>query len=129
MDPQLDKPELVDAVATAERDRQVLELYDQLIEIEERLIPTGLHVFGQPGTTNDRADMLRMVASFDRPESGARALPNLVAEGLGIDAGDRRVAETVSRSVEEFVVSGSDAATSLLEKEAGVAANLSRARI
>ena len=126
MNPQLDKTELVDADSTAERDRQVLELYDQLVEIEERLIPTGLHVFGQPGTTNDRADMLRMVASFDRPESGARALPNLVAEGLGIDAGDRRVAETVSRSVEEFVVSGSDAATSLLEKEAGVTANLSR---
>ena len=126
MDPQLDKTELVDADFAAERDRQVLELYDQLVEIEERLIPTGLHVFGQPGTTNDRADMLRMVASFDRPESGARALPSLVAEGLGIDAADRRVAETVSRSVEEFVVHGRDAATSFLEKEAGVAATLSR---
>ncbi|HEU4477825.1 MAG TPA: cobaltochelatase subunit CobN [Pyrinomonadaceae bacterium] len=126
MNPQLDKTEFVNADSTAKRDRQVFELYDQLIEIEERLIPTGLHVFGQPGTTYDREDMLRMVASFDRPESGARALPTLVAEGLGVDAGDRRVAETVSRSLEEFVASGSDAATSWLEKEARVAANLTR---
>ena len=55
---------------SAERDRRVLELYDQLVEIEERLIPTGLHVFGQPGAAAERADMLRMVASFDRPEAG-----------------------------------------------------------
>ncbi len=30
------------------------------------------------------ADMLRMVASFDRPEAGARSLPDLVAAGLGL---------------------------------------------
>lgn len=126
MNSQVDKAELPDANCGAERDRQVMQLYDQLIEIEERLIPTGLHVFGQPGTTSERADMLRMVASFDRPEEGTKALPTLVAEGLGIDAGDRRVAETVSRSVEEFVVSGSVAAISFLQREASVTASLSR---
>ena len=30
-----------------ERDRRVLALYEQVIEVEQRLIPTGLHVFGQ----------------------------------------------------------------------------------
>ena len=55
-----------------ERDARVLELYEQLLEIEQRLIPTGLHVFGEPGDNTQREDMLRMVASFDRPEAGAR---------------------------------------------------------
>src|SRR6185503_192217 len=67
-----------------ERDRRVLELHEQLREIEQRLIPTGLHVFGRPSRAAERTDMLKMIASFDRPEAGARALPELVAESLGI---------------------------------------------
>jgi cobalamin biosynthesis Mg chelatase CobN len=31
----------------SERDQRVLRLYEQLVEIEQRLIPTGLHVFGR----------------------------------------------------------------------------------
>ncbi|MDQ3819633.1 MAG: cobaltochelatase subunit CobN, partial [Acidobacteriota bacterium] len=65
------------------RDRRVLELYERVVEIEERLIPTGLHVFGCVQERAANVDMLRMVASFDRPEAGARALPDLVAEGSG----------------------------------------------
>jgi magnesium chelatase subunit H len=72
------------SLPSGERDRIVLELYEQLLEIEQRLIPTGLHVFGRP--TPEMADMLRMVASFDRPELGIRSLPDLVAEGLGLPA-------------------------------------------
>ena len=68
-----------------ERDRRVLELYEQVLEVEQRLIPTGLHVFGLAPDDEQCADMLRMVASFDRPEAGARSLPALVAEGLGLD--------------------------------------------
>ncbi|HEY3138837.1 MAG TPA: cobaltochelatase subunit CobN [Blastocatellia bacterium] len=67
-----------------ERDRRVLELYEQLLEIEQRLIPTGLHVFGRAATDPEAADLMRMVASFDRPELGIRSLPDLVAEGLGL---------------------------------------------
>ena len=69
-----------------ERDQRVLDLHDRLMEIELRLIPTGLHVFGRPSVGTERADMLRMVASFDRPEANARSLPDLVAEGLGFAA-------------------------------------------
>src|ERR1700674_774712 len=72
--------------SSLDRDRRVLELYDHLMEIEQRLIPTGLHVFGRPSAPREKADMLRMVASFDRPEVGARSLPDLVAEGLGLTA-------------------------------------------
>jgi len=126
MNPQLIQAKAHDSDATSERDRRVLELHDQLVEIEERLIPTGLHVFGQPSQVVERADMLRMIASFDRPEAGARALPNLVAEHLGVTANDERVAEIVSRSVKEFVASGSEAAVILLATEAQVALDLSR---
>ncbi len=76
----------LESLTPEERDRRVLSLYEQLLEIEQRLIPTGLHVFGRPSHAAERKDMLRMIASFDRPEAGARALPKLVAEGLGVDA-------------------------------------------
>jgi magnesium chelatase subunit H len=67
----------------AERDRRVLELYEQVLEIEQRLIPTGLHIFGRKEGESEIADLLRMIASFDRPELGVRALPELIAAGLG----------------------------------------------
>src|SRR6185295_6555079 len=68
----------------ANRDRRVLELYEKVLEVEQRLIPTGLHVFGRASTHTEVADLLRMVASFDRPEIGVRALTDLIAEGLGL---------------------------------------------
>src|SRR3712207_2610755 len=73
-------------LSAAERDRRVLDLYEQVAEVERRLIPVGLHVFGQPPATEDCADLLFMIASFDRPELGTRALTDLVAEGLGLGA-------------------------------------------
>jgi magnesium chelatase subunit H len=83
------------------RDAKVFALYEQLVEIEERLIPTGLHVFGRASSAGEKIDLLKMIASFDRPEAGVRALPeNLVDE-----------------AVREFVRSGVDAAVSLLEQK------------
>ncbi|HWN99920.1 MAG TPA: cobaltochelatase subunit CobN [Blastocatellia bacterium] len=67
-----------------ERDRRVLELYEKVLEVEQRLIPTGLHVFGRASTHVEIADLLRMVASFERPELGVQALTDLIAEGLGL---------------------------------------------
>src|SRR5918998_3794950 len=71
-----------------ERDRRVLELWERVVEVEQRLIPTGLHVFGRASGERECADLLRMVASFERPEHGTRALPDLVSEGLGCGAYD-----------------------------------------
>jgi len=117
-----------------ERDRRVLELYDQLMEIEQRLIPTGLHVFGRPSNVGERADMLRMIASFDRPETGARALPDLVSEALGLTdynsilksasrdpfalVNRERIDSLVAEAIKEFVDAGTDAAVALLERSA-----------
>ena len=69
----------------ADQDRHISALSEQLMEIEQRLIPTGLHVFGRAAELKEKADLLRMVASFDRPELGFRALPRLVGESLGFD--------------------------------------------
>jgi magnesium chelatase subunit H len=123
-------------LSAEERDRRVLELYEQVSEIEQRLIPTGLHVLGRAPKADARADMLRMVASFDRPEAGARALTDLVAEGCGcgayaelLEAGKHdearlrereRVDEIVRAGVELFERDGAGAAVAWLEEVARV---------
>ncbi|HZG53519.1 MAG TPA: cobaltochelatase subunit CobN [Pyrinomonadaceae bacterium] len=123
-----------------ERDRRVLELCEQVSEIEQRLIPTGLHVFGRASAADERADLLRMVASFDRPEIGARALPQLIEAGLAVNApspGDAKLSEESLRvrervdaitreSIRRFLGDGSEAACAWLETTARVPADDSR---
>ena len=116
----------------AERDARVLQLYEQLVEIEQRLIPTGLHVFGRASELEAKADLLRMVASFDRPELGARALPQLVAEAMGIEGYDALIQvasasdtkelidSIVSEGVRRFCERGVDEAAAWLSSRAGV---------
>ena len=91
------------------KDEQVLKLYEQLFEIEQRLIPTGLHVFGQASPQRERGDLLKMIAAFDRPEAGVRALPEEFADD----------------AIREFVSNGTDAAVRHLEQY-GVNAETSR---
>ena len=91
------------------KDEQVLELYEQLFEIEQRLIPTGLHVFGQASPQRERGDLLKMIAAFDRPEAGVNALPE----------------EFADNAIREFVSNGTDAAVRHLEQY-GVNAETSR---
>jgi magnesium chelatase subunit H len=112
--------------SVTERDARVARLYEELVEVEQRLIPTGLHVLGRPSELQEKADLLRMVASFDRPERGARALPRLVAEALGVDSYDAMLREgfssetkelidvTVDEVVKEFCAHGSAAAADWL---------------
>jgi magnesium chelatase subunit H len=109
-----------------------MQLCEELAEIEQRLIPTGLHIFGRAAELKERANLLRMVASFDRPEHGARALTTLVAEALDIDCYDKLLQQTptsearelvdeiVSEAVERFCESGAETAASWLHSKAGV---------
>ena len=119
-----------------ERDRRLLALYDQLVEVEQRLIPTGLHIFGRPSEISERADVLRMIASFDRPEAGVRALPDLMCESLGFGSyealikeaatdprrlSDREQIESVvSGAINKFLQSGSEEAVSWLHHAVGI---------
>jgi magnesium chelatase subunit H len=84
-----------------ERDAKVFALYEQLVEIEQRLIPTGLHVFGRPSSAGEKTDLLKMIASFDRPEAGARAIPE----------------ELLDDAVRELMANGVAAAVSFLEQK------------
>jgi len=120
--------------AEADRDRRVLELYEQVLEVEHRLIPTGLHVFGRPPVVAERIDLLRMIASFDRPDVGVRALPDLVCEGLGLGSYERvlksassdqvglkdreRIEGLITAAVSEFLQDGAESAAALLERSA-----------
>ncbi|MEW6730195.1 MAG: cobaltochelatase subunit CobN [Acidobacteriota bacterium] len=121
---------------TEERDRVVLELFEQVLEIEQRLIPTGLHIFGRVSDNAQLADLLRMVASFDRPECGTRALPDLVATGLGLPTyttllkesttsnerltARERVESLVNAAIKTLLLQGPDQAASLLRVQANV---------
>ncbi len=84
-----------------DRDTKVFALYEQLVEIEQRLIPTGLHVFGRPSSAGEKTDLLKMIASFDRPEVGARAIPE----------------ELLDHAVREFTANGANAAVTFLEQK------------
>jgi magnesium chelatase subunit H len=137
-----EKVEESSEVSVEKRDRRVLELYEQVVEIEQRLIPTGLHVFGRAPESGERADMLRMVASFERPEANARALTDAVAEGLGFCVYTKlletsrhdetrlrqreRVDEIVQTAIELFIEQDSDAASVWLEETANVKREVSR---
>jgi len=115
-----------------EHDAQVMRLCEELTEIEQRLIPTGLHVFGRAAELEEKASMLRMVASFDRPEHGARALTSLIAEALSIDRYGDLLQETAtsetrelvdgiaSEAVERFCEGGAEAAARWLNESAAV---------
>jgi magnesium chelatase subunit H len=132
---------MTDTVTNEDRDHRALELYEKVLEIEQRLIPTGMHVFGRASGDAELVDLLTMVASFDRPELGIRPLTDLVAEGLGIkdyatlvkesaDSEQRlrereRVEAIVRRAVSRFVAekgnAASKAAIDSLLKEAAIA--------
>src|SRR5262249_53877693 len=106
-----------------DRDQFVLNLLDQLVEIEQRLIPTGLHIFGRVSTAQQKIDLLRMIVSFDRPESGAMTLPDLISEALvsGDSANDEKPLEErsdalVTKALELFLEQGSDVAIQCLGK-------------
>jgi magnesium chelatase subunit H len=85
---------------STKRDARVFDLYEQLLDIEQRLIPTGLHVFGRASSAGEQADLFKMIASFDRPEHGIRALPQ----------------DVVDEAVREFISGGVSAATQVLDK-------------
>src|SRR6185369_427519 len=111
------------------RDARVLELYEELLEIEQRLIPTGLHILGQPSGRSEKTDLLKMIAAFDRPEFKATALPDLVAKGLGLsnnEIDDReKIDSLVKQVIRELLANGVDSASAILS-DLRVDAELSR---
>src|SRR4029078_12184393 len=104
------------------RDARVMQLYEELLEIEQRLIPTGLHVLGRPSLDSEKTDLLKMVASFDRPEFGARSLADVVAEtrGLSTQYAKENVDRVVTIAIRKLIEEGIEAASDFLLRECGV---------
>ncbi len=66
----------------AERDLIVGSIYGQLMEIESRLLPCGLHTIGMPPTAEEAIASLVSIASLEREQEGIRSLPGLLAESI-----------------------------------------------
>merc|ERR1719487_1628673 len=65
------------------RDKVVGKVYNQLMEIESRLLPCGLHTVGVPPTAEEAVATLVSIAEIDRPEDGLKGLPRIIADSLG----------------------------------------------
>ncbi|QEY31871.1 magnesium chelatase subunit H [Synechococcus sp. RSCCF101] len=65
------------------RDAVVGAVYRQLMEIESRLLPCGLHTIGKPPTAEEAIATLVSIAALEREEEGIRSLPGLLAEAVG----------------------------------------------
>ncbi|ACF13748.1 magnesium chelatase, H subunit [Chloroherpeton thalassium ATCC 35110] len=61
----------------------IAALAHDLIRIEERMIPMGLHVLGKPATTDELTDILSLVASFNQPDEKLPPLPELLTQQKG----------------------------------------------
>ena len=109
-------------ISSENRDARVMQLYEELLEIEQRLIPTGLHVLGRPSLDSEKTDLLRMVASFDRPEFGARSLPDVVAEAMGLSKqhAKENIDRVVTIAIRKLIEEGIDAASDFLLRECRV---------
>ncbi len=132
LDKDVDLPEQ-DAVELdlERRDAVVGSVYRQLMEIESRLLPCGLHTIGKPPTAEEAIATLVNIAALEREEEGLRSLPGLLAEShgrtiediyRGNDAGvladvelNRQITETSRAAVAAMVreLTGSDGRVSL----------------
>lgn len=89
-----DIPDLPDLEADSaeisldERDTIVGKVYSQIMEIESRLLPCGLHTVGVPPTAEEAIATLVNIVSIDRPEDEIKSLPRLIAETVGRDIED-----------------------------------------
>eukprot|EP00980_Cylindrotheca_fusiformis_P022246 scaffold9153_cov121-Cylindrotheca_fusiformis.AAC.10 len=67
------------------RDDIVGSVYAQIMQIESRLLPCGLHTVGVPPTAEEAIATLVNIAQLDRPEDGIEGLPRVIAASVGRD--------------------------------------------
>ena len=89
LDKDVNLPELetYDAASdTADnRDSIVGAVYSQIMQIESRLLPCGLHTVGVPPTAEEAVATLVNIAQLDRPEDEIEGLPRVIASSIGRD--------------------------------------------
>ena len=74
----------VEELSIEERDLFVGNIYKQLMEIESRLLPCGLHTIGEAPTAEEAVATLVNIASLEREQEGLRSLPGLLAESINL---------------------------------------------
>jgi len=57
----------------------------QIMQIESRLLPCGLHTVGVPPTAEEAVATLVNIAQLDRPEDNIEGLPRVIAASVGRD--------------------------------------------
>merc|ERR1711966_497532 len=70
------------------RDEIAGKVYSQIMQIESRLLPCGLHTVGVPPSANEAVATLVNIAQLDRPEDGIEGLPRVIAASIGRDIND-----------------------------------------
>jgi magnesium chelatase subunit H len=70
------------------RDKLVGAVYSQIMQIESRLLPCGLHTVGVPPTAEEAIATLVNIAQLDRPEDKIESLPRAIAASIGRDIND-----------------------------------------
>jgi magnesium chelatase subunit H len=70
------------------RDDIVGKVYSQIMQIESRLLPCGLHTVGVPPTAEEAVATLVNIAQLDRPEDKIESLPRVIAASIGRDIND-----------------------------------------
>jgi len=65
------------------RDDIVGKVYSQIMQIESRLLPCGLHTVGVPPSADEAVATLVNIAQLDRPEDGIESLPRVIASSIG----------------------------------------------
>ncbi len=125
LDQDVNLPEQeVSTLEIDERDEVVGSIYKQLMEIESRLLPCGLHTIGKPPTAEEAIATLVSIASLEREEDGLRSLPGLLAEAVdrtiedvfkGNDKGvltdvelNRKITEASRQAVASMITSMTD---------------------
>ena len=65
------------------RDDIVGKVYAQIMQIESRLLPCGLHTVGVPPSADEAVATLVNIAQLDRPEDKIESLPRVIASSVG----------------------------------------------
>lgn len=69
--------------AVAGQEAYIAELAHELIRVEERMIPMGLHILGKSPTVRELVDILSLTATFAQPDQKLEPLPQLIARQKG----------------------------------------------
>jgi magnesium chelatase subunit H len=92
LDKDVDLPNLETYDAASDdlerRDDIVGQIYSQIMQIESRLLPCGLHTVGVPPTAEEAIATLVNIAQLDRPEDGIESLPRVIASSIGREIND-----------------------------------------